>query len=200
MINRSTPSGDVRVGLAYVGLSRSVGAVLEHLAFARLRATFFVPPHQLVSEAVRWRRVVEEGHELGNSALMGVTDNGRLRNWDLEAIGSDLHDTNRLLKELGMNSVDSIFLPGRFHVCAEGRYRRFVQQDYAVCLSDAPQATALNGCPGEFEQQSLSVRTRLIVPSVVVVKGDVELGTHSRMLVRMAKYATGPVRALNEAH
>ncbi len=41
---RSTLNGEVQVGLAYVGLNKSVAAVLEHLAFARLRATFLCLP------------------------------------------------------------------------------------------------------------------------------------------------------------
>ncbi len=145
---------------------------------------------------MRWRRIVAEGHELGNSALLGVTDDGRLRNWNFDAIKGDLHDTDRLLKELGSGQIESIYLPGHIHVCSEGRYRRLVQKEYAVCLSDASQATALEGLPGQFEMVTPGNRARVTTPSVVVVKGDIELSTHSKMLVRMAKYNAGPVREL----
>lgn len=150
-MSQRKPSARERIGLACVDPPGFDANLVAALATAGARATFFVRPEILVLDAVHWRFAVAAGHELGDGSFLGATDDGRLPLWTCPAIEDEFRSTERLLRELGQDPVRSTYLPGRFHRCAEGRYRRHVQARFDVCIGETQRSLSLGGRPGSLE-------------------------------------------------
>ena len=189
-MSRSSAAGTARLGLAVVDPPAFSADLVEALHEARVLATFFVRAEVLVLDTVRWRFLQAAGHELGNGCLLGVTDDGRLPNWTCATLEAELRDCGNLLAELGQQEVSSVYLPGRFHVCADGRYRHKLQRAYPVCVGDTERSASLEGVAGAYDL--VDVPTRLQSRSAVAkVTADLE---HLRRVLAEARGApVGPV-------
>lgn len=194
-MSRSFSTGTLRIGLALVDPLAFDPALIEALGAAHVTATFFVRPEVLVLESVRWRFVRAAGHELGNGCLLGVTDDGRLPNWTFATLEAELRDCGELLAELGQQNVASIYLPGRFHVCADGRYRQKLQAVFDLTVGDIERSASLRGVCGAFDLLSPSA-----APSgrSAVYRVRPEADELRQFLARAHEWAVGPVSALLE--
>ena len=117
------------------GFVDHVELVAPMLAEANVRATFFVPVAPLLDRPRPWRQIAEAGHEIANHAHFGVSDEGSLDNWELDAVRADLMDAN-----LGIGAVTG-FLPTSFAMsgvstrCANGDYARDLVAAFAAIRS-----------------------------------------------------------------
>ncbi|MHB8637464.1 MAG: hypothetical protein ACYC96_13430 [Fimbriimonadaceae bacterium] len=145
------PTQPARLGFAVVDPPSFDGDLIEALSLARITVTFFVRPEVLVVDSVRWRFVRAAGHELGNGCLLGVTDDGRLPNWTCATLEAELQDCAKLLRDMGQPHVVSVFLPGKMHVCADGRYRHKLQRAFGVCVGETERSASLQGKHGAFD-------------------------------------------------
>ena len=193
MLSRSVPTGTPRIGLALVDPPSYDAAVIEELESAGVAVTFFVRPEVLIQDSVRWRFVKAAGHELGNGCLLGVTDDGRLPNWTCATIESEFRDCSNLLEDLGQLSVSSIYLPGRYHVCADGRYRHKLQQAFDVCIGEAERSGSLQGVCGAFDFLTAPGPARSH-PTVLAMTADPSELRH--LLPLLPKLLSGPVSDL----
>lgn len=131
------------LSLAYEGLPPDeLRLVREALLAIEARATFFVNPPKVLDNLADWQHLVEDGHEIGNAALSGVSLSGELVNWTLRMLEQDLHMTQSFLDDLFAEHAVPVFAyPGPFTRCADGDYRSVVEGMFALAIT-----------PGEFEQ------------------------------------------------
>lgn len=145
------PAADARIGLAIVDPASLSAELAEVLDAYEARATFFVRPEVLALEANRFRFLVAAGHELGDGCLIGATDDGRLRNWSCATLEAEIRESARLLRELGQAQTRSIYVPGRFHVCADGSYRSKLHSSFDVCVGEYLSGSSVNGTRGGIQ-------------------------------------------------
>lgn len=176
-----------RIGLVLIdppGFDEEVFSAFGH---AGLHATFFVRPELLVRDAMRWRFAVAAGHELGDGCLLGVTDDGRLPGWTCAALDAELQESARLLRELGQAEAVSCFLPGRFHLCAEGRYRHKVQRVFPICVGTSERCQSLLGVVGAAAWRETGARFLHVAANAESVRGCLRMNQG---------LAVGPLRDL----
>lgn len=138
------------LSLAYEGLPPDeLRLVREALLAIEARATFFVNPPKVLDNLAIWQMLAEDGHEIANAALGGVSLSGELVNWTLRMLEQDLHMTQSFLDDLFAERAVSVFAyPGPFTRCADGDYRSVVEEMFALSVSSgdferAPSARAV---------------------------------------------------------
>ena len=131
------------LSLAYEGLPPDeLRLVREALLAIGARATFFVNPPKVLDNLAEWQALADDGHEIGNAALSGVSLSGELINWTLRMLEQDLHMTQSFLDDLFPERTVPVFAyPGPFTRCADGDYRSVVEEMFALAVT-----------PGEFER------------------------------------------------
>ena len=181
---------EVRVGLAFIAAPPEPVFWLKLLSRSSVRATFFLAPDDLVENGGDWRAAVEDGHELGNGALVGATADGRLDNWNFATLDEDLRDTDRLLLDLGMAEVQSGFLPGRVHTCADGDYRSRFQRLFDAVVSDDPEALRVKG-RDVVRLIRIDEPSEPDVPAILIMPA--RRGIDAQQLEELAARSVGPV-------
>jgi hypothetical protein len=169
------------VGLVFLDRTCFPAAILEVLNRAGARATFICPPDRLVVQASAWRDAVAAGHELANSALVGVTLDGRIENWPPTALQAELEDADRLLHDLGQTKVHTCFLPGTQTLDSGGEYRHFIESRYEVCLCPVDEQVRIGA--RDVNMCALGSNVVLREPMIVVGNGsEDELDSLNRLL------------------
>lgn len=125
------------LSLAYEGLPPDeLLLVREALLALEARATFFVNPPKVLDNLATWQALADDGHEIANAALGGVSLSGELVNWTLRMLEQDLHMTQSFLDDLfGEHAVPVFAYPGPFTRCADGDYRSVVDGMFALSVS-----------------------------------------------------------------
>lgn len=124
------------VSLVYEGVDEEfVSSATETLGELGWRATFFTDPPTVLENLGGWRTLAEQRHEIGNSALSGVTLSGELVNWTARMIEQDLHMTQSFLDDtFGDQAVSAFLYPGLVSRCADGDYRNVVESMFEVSV------------------------------------------------------------------
>lgn len=141
------------LSLAYEGLPPDeLVLVREALLAIEARATFFVNPPKVLDNLPIWQALADDGHEIANAALGGVSLSGELVNWTLRMLEQDLHMTQSFLDDLFAEHAVPVFAyPGPFTRCADGDYRSVVEEMFALSVSS-----------GDFERPPSSRAARRI--------------------------------------
>ncbi|HLK15427.1 MAG TPA: hypothetical protein VKT78_11535 [Fimbriimonadaceae bacterium] len=190
----AVPEG-VRIGLALVDPLAFDQELIEELRHAGVNATIFVRPSVLILDTERWRFVRAAGHELGVGSLLGATDDGRLPNWSCATIEGELKECLKLLVSLGQEEPSAVYLPGRHHRCAEGRYRQRLQQAFPICLGETERAASLRGAHGAFDVVSAPAVPRA---GATVVRAHADSESFRRFLPLVRQFPVGPLSELLE--
>ena len=134
MAGMAWPSGaKVALSLTYDGsLAEHLDVVAPALAQHAMRGTFFLSPPRVLENVHAWQGLSEQGHEMGNGCLAGVTDGGRLPNWTLRMVEQDLHMTQEFLYDLFPDAEPRSFAyPGARPLCSQGNYRSKVDDAFS---------------------------------------------------------------------
>ncbi len=111
------------------------GADLRTIDRSR-KATLFTTPTQVLADPAAWRQFAEDGFEIGNACLLGVTDDGRVPNWTLRMIEQELFMAQQFFSDFFEGSPVQTFLyPGKQPWCAGGNYRHVVDEQYTFAVS-----------------------------------------------------------------
>jgi hypothetical protein len=116
-----------------------------------------------------------------------------LPNWTFPTLEAELRDCSNLLAELGQHDVASLYLPGRFHHCVDGRYRHKLQAEFDLTVGDVERSGSLKGVCGAFDLLSPSSALR---GRSAVVRVRPEAHELSRFLAGAHEWAVGPVSEL----
>ncbi len=108
--------------------------VLRHLEKTGLTGTFYADPVPLLDNLPKWRRAVQEGHEIGNGCM---TTCGLMDAWSADMIVADIQETDELLLELFPGQTAFSFgYPWTEGNGAELRdVRPMIEQCHRVCRS-----------------------------------------------------------------
>lgn len=88
------------VSLTFDGGTPAQRDLCNRLTDLGRRATVFADPARLLQDPVGWRKVVEQGHELGNHAFYAATDeDGLIARMSEEALAGELDDARALLTD-----------------------------------------------------------------------------------------------------
>ncbi len=106
------------------GTANHTEVVLPELDRRGLKGTFFLDPFEAVQKIAAWREAAQNGHELGNGALVQAAQpNGHLSGWTAEMIYSEVEEVDYFLNsELGLATQASFAYPFGEPVCADGFY------------------------------------------------------------------------------
>lgn len=125
------------VSLTYDGTTADQAKhALPLLAKHSLAATFYAEPTTLLDGVRDWRKARSAGHEIGNGCLLeAALPDGSLPSWTLEAVQSDVDESDALIRELFPGQpAFSFAYPQGSPVCADGIvYRSVVERSHAVC-------------------------------------------------------------------
>ena len=135
------------VSIVYSG-SRS-----EHLEIAApllyqlgLQATFFVEPSSVLDGFQGWKQLREQGHEFGNGALTGFSEDGALSNWTHAAVSHEIVEAQVFLKsELQVLGSGFVF-PGSNPVDGQGSYAPMIEDlfEYGIGFESGANDLAQN--------------------------------------------------------
>ena len=120
-----------------------------------MKATFYCPGNKesLHNRTSEWKKIVENGHELGNHSLFHPCD-GRLFDWvkpeydlnqySLEQIRMELYTANTLLKAIdGKTSRTYAYTCSNYKVQGDTTYLDVVKQLFSAGRSDGPIPTSM---------------------------------------------------------
>lgn len=185
-----------------------------------VKGTFYVSPGQMLQRTAKWRKALENGHEIGNHSMVhpctinfGWTKGRALEDYTPEKMREELVEANRLIKDsLGVDAVSFAYPCGQKFVGRGTHTKSYIPvvaslfesgrgwmdegaNDPAFC--DMAQLTGMEMDGKTFEEIKKLIETEKSKGQWLILAGhemndDGSQTTRLSMLEALCRYATDP--------